>query len=512
MRRLKFLDVAACVFLVAAVGGCALPPVRAAFDVSESLPKAAYGRLYEVNRLVSQQLGAGESASWLLDRADYSFDARLALVDQATVSLDIQYFIWETDPSSRLFAERIIQAADRGVRVRILLDDLTLIGQDGEYFGLALHPNIDLRTFNPWRLRSGVGRVGEFFVRFPQLNHRMHNKILAADGLFAIVGGRNIGDRYFGLYDKFVQNDLDIMVAGPALTEISTSFDLYWNSVESFPLEAIIRPKSAASSHQATREFISEFNRDSRDRLGVFLAKTHTWDMFFDDLLVSFSAGPVEYYYDSPRIAEADPAQLILPLYEFIGRAEERVVISSPYMIPDQEFMELLERLIGRGVEVVILTNSLGSNNHTVAHAAYERWRRPLLRLGVVLFEARKDSAAIGFYTTPPGMPGFLGLHTRGIVVDGRYCYIGSANIDPRSLVLNTELGLFVDSEELASRLLALIERDMGPDAAWRVSLAGRRKLSWESSAGAVTRQPASGLLKRFKKFFVGILPFRNQA
>jgi putative cardiolipin synthase len=204
------------VLIAAAVlTACSLAPAREPLPVATALPPAETGVLSDANHRVTEQLADGESAFWLLDRADFSFEARLALIDQAISSLDIQYFIWEKDPSSRLFTHRIVLAADRGVRVRILLDDLTLNDQDAEYHALSHHPNIEVRTFNPWNLRSNIGRVLEFMVRWPRLNHRMHNKIIVADNRFAIIGGRNIGDRYFGLWDDFVQNDLDVLTVGP---------------------------------------------------------------------------------------------------------------------------------------------------------------------------------------------------------------------------------------------------------------------------------------------------------
>jgi putative cardiolipin synthase len=200
------------------------------------------------------------------------------------------------------------------------------------------------------------------------------------------------------------------------------------------------------------------------------------------------------------------------PILAMLATAERRVLLSTAYLVPDQPFFDLLVALEGRGVDVVLLTNSLASNNHMVAHTAYKRWRKKLLRIGVELYEARDDSAFISEYSTPPTEPEFLGLHSKAIVVDNRYSFIGSPNIDPRSLKINTEIGFFIDSPELAERLTALIERDISPEASWRVHFDERGRLRWESSAGVVKSQPALGLVQRITAFFINWLPLKSQA
>jgi putative cardiolipin synthase len=213
-----------------------------------------------------------------------------------------------------------------------------------------------------------------------------------------------------------------------------------------------------------------------------------------------------------PDVESEVPDQLSQPLLDMVAKAEHRVLLSTAYLIPDQAFVDLVTELEQRGVEVTLLTNSLASNNHMVAHTAYRRWRKKLLRLGVDLFEAREDSLYITDYTAPPIEPGFLGLHSKAIVVDDRLSFVGSPNIDPRSLIINTEIGFIVDSEPLASRLAALIERDISPEAAWQVYLDSRGRLRWESSAGILKRQPALSFKQRLTTFFINLLPLKSQA
>jgi len=491
---------------------CGSIPTRTPPTAITSMPRTTTGVLNQVAERISAGLEAGESAFWLLDRADFSFEARLALVDQAIESLDIQYFIWEKDSTSRLFSHRVIQAADRGVRVRILLDDLTLNGQDGEFSALASHPNISVRTFNPWRSRGNFGRVGEYFLKFGTLNHRMHIKTVIADGQFAMLGGRNLGDRYFGTWDDFVQNDLDIMGSGPAASEVAASFDLYWNSDLSYALADVARPKDAAQALAETREFLQSVYLADREKLQNYPLERSSWDDFFEYLVSNYSAGTGQLGQDLPDVQAARPTQLYPPMLDMLAMAERRVLLSTAYLIPDQAFFDLMVELNGRGVEVILLTNSLASNNHMVAHMAYKSWRKKLLRIGIELYESRDDSVFITEYSTPPTVPAFLGLHSKSIVVDDRYSFVGSPNIDPRSLIINTEIGYFVDSLELADRLTAIIERDISPDAAWRVYFDERGRLRWVSSAGIEKNQPALGLIQRVTAFFIGLLPLRSQA
>jgi len=482
-----------------------------------SMAAAETGVLHDLAERIVGRVPPGQSAFWLLSGAKFSFDARLALVDRAQESIDIQYFILEKDPTSRLFMDRVVQAADRGVRVRILLDDLTMNGKDAELSGLDRHPNISVRTFNPWSSRSKAGRIFEWFMRLGRLNHRMHNKTIVVDGVFAMLGGRNVGDRYFGVWEEFVQNDLDVMTAGPAAAEVAASFDLFWNSNPSYSVFDVAKPRAAAQELETTRELLREEYLSAREKLSSFPLEASTWDGLFENLVASAAPGAGVLGVDLPDVdqivpGEIRPGQLYAQMLDMLARAERRVLLSTAYLVPDEQFFELLATLEGRGVEVVLLTNSLASNNHMVAHTAYKEWRKRLLGIGVDLYEAREDSIYIREYETPPIDSGFLGLHSKAIVVDDDLSFIGSPNIDPRSLMINTEIGFFIEGEELARQLAELIERDISPDAAWRVYQDERGRLRWVSSAGTVTKQPALGFIQRATAFFINWLPLESQA
>jgi putative cardiolipin synthase len=229
-------------------------------------------------------------------------------------------------------------------------------------------------------------------------------------------------------------------------------------------------------------------------------------------LVETFAAGRAELYLDSPDIWNPDQVRLYPRFKEMVAGAQREVLISSPYFIPDLEFLEIVGMLRARGVRVAILTNSLATNNHVVAHTAYKRWRREVLRYGVEIYELRADAEVLSLYVTPPATPELLGLHTKAVVIDGRRAFIGSPNVDPRSMVLNTEIGVVTDSDELSRRLTALIARDMAPENSWRVTMDDEGWLTWSSGAQSVQRQPAKNFRQRAVEFLLNLLPLKKQA
>jgi len=493
------------------LGACALAPPDTAQISSYALPKAEQGPLQRYGDRIESQLAASESAYWLLDRADLALSARLALIDQAQSTLDIQYFIWEPDPSGRILMRRLIYAADRGIRIRLLLDDLTLNRKDAEYVALDSHPGIEVRTFNPWKRRSQVGRVFEWVFRAGRLNHRMHIKTIVADNRFSIVGGRNIGDRYFGVYEEFVQNDLDIMAAGPIVSDVSDSFDAFWNSSQAYPVTTVSSGRETLQLDEFTRVIEATYS-DQQDKFEAFPLQPAQWRDYFESLSVTYSPGVGVLEYDSPSIEDELPDQLYGPFRDFVSVAREELLIATAYFIPDQDFIDLLADLVDRGVRVVVLTNSLGTNNHAVAHSAYKRWRKRAVEVGVELYELRTDAQTTSYYTVPPTSTGRVGFHSKAVAVDGRWSFVGTPNLDPRSMLLNTEIGFFIDSEELTGRVKALLERDIAPQNAWRVTLDADGRLQWTGNPKTLKRQPARGFTQRMLEFFVNLLPLKKQA
>ena len=458
-------------------------------------------------------LSAGESAHWLLDRNRLALTARLALADEAANTLDVQYFIWQDDASGQLVAKKLLAAADRGVKVRLLLDDFTVSSGRGDVIKLDAHPNIEVRTFNPWATRgSRVATAVEFLTRPYTLNRRMHNKSVIADQRFAIIGGRNIGDRYFGIYKPFVQNDLDVLLAGPAVADVAHAFDEYWNSDHTFPVALFAHDDRPREPIDATHREIDAAVQRAAGVLNSFPLEPTDWSDYFEELVGTFVAGRSQLLWESPDILDPTRERLYTQFKQLVVGARREVLISSPYFIPDEEFRALLRQLVARGVRVAVLTNSLATNNHVVAHTGYRRWRRELLASGVELYELRADAAALALYVTPPVASRALGLHTKAVVVDGQRVFIGSPNVDPRSMALNTEIGVVAASDELARRVSALITRDMAPQNAWRVTMDEEGWLTWSTGERVLHRQPAKGFRQRTIEFLLNILPLKRQA
>ncbi len=504
----RWFCAAVCCLLTA----CALPS-RVGLVPDYALPAAHYGTLADYAARIRGKLDSGESAHWLLDRNRLAFDARLALVDAAATTLDLQYFIWEDDASGHLLANHVLAAADRGVKVRLLIDDFAIASQRGDIVRLDAHPHIEVRTFNPWKIRGRrYAAAAEFVVRPLQLNRRMHNKTVIADNGFAIVGGRNIGNRYFGIYAPFVQNDLDVLVAGPIVAGVSGSFDQYWNSDHTFPVALFARDDRPRLPIEETRAFLDASVDLESKRLQSFPATPVDWSGFFEKLVDTPARGRSRLLVDSPDFANRAAPRLYGELKDLVASARSEVLISSPYLIPDEAFREVLRQAVARGVRVAVVTNSLATNNHVIAHTGYGHWRRAILAAGVEVYELRADAQALAEYVTPPVMPAALGLHTKAIVVDRKKAFIGSPNIDPRSLEVNTEVGVLTEGPELAGQLADLIGRDMEPVNAWRVTMDGEGWLKWTSGGRELSRQPAKGFGQRLIEFLLNLLPLKTQA
>jgi putative cardiolipin synthase len=508
-KAVSFLIAALCI----AAAGCRALPARVAEASELALPVAQYGSLADFGRRVEAMLRNGESAHWLLDANQLALTARVALADEAAVSLDLQYFIWQSDATGHLLADRVLHAADRGVRVRILMDDFGVAGKGADVLKLDAHPNVEVRVFNPWSRRgSRFATATEFLTRAYELNRRMHNKTYIADGRFAVLGGRNIGDRYFGVYEPFVQNDLDVMVAGPAAREVAATFDAYWNSEHSYRIASFVRDERPHRPLDETRAELHATIETRAAALAPFTLEPGDWSPYLEELVATFVPARASLLWESPEIWNEARPRLYDSFVELVASARKEVLISSPYFIPDARFRRLLRELVARGVRVVVVTNSLATNNHVVAHTGYRRWRRDVLAAGVELYELRSDAEALSLYVTPPASSGRLGLHTKAVIVDGERAFVGSPNVDPRSMVLNTEIGLVGDGVELARRVGALVERDISPANAWRVTMDEKGWLEWSSADEVVRRQPAQGFKQRAAEFLLNLLPLKHQA
>ena len=471
-------------------------------------------RLAVVTRNLTENLDDGNSGFFKLFRNDDAMRWRLLLADMAEETLDMQYFIWKGDASGELLLDRVIKAADRGVRVRILVDDIYLIGTDRTIAALSQHPQIEMRIFNPAQRRTGsiVVRGLEYLGNFEQLNHRMHNKLIVADNRFTIVGGRNIGNEYFGLNPKHNFTDFDVLAFGPVAKKVSASFDIYWNNQWAYPGEALLQNYKGQELLPLLLDELQEQLVRNEKLLVEFQQQKQDWNNLLLKLAHNMKSGKARVIYDEPLVGEdIPPAQLIETLGELAVNAQHELLISTPYFIPHEDFYQAVPDLISRGVRVVILTNSLGSTNHPIVHSGYKKHRKKVIEMGVELFELRHDANARGKFDTPPVQSKAFGLHAKYIVIDRKFTFVGSLNLDPRSIYINTEMGLIIDSANLAAAVAQEFEEELKPENSWQVLLDDKDRLFWKAGDTTVRREPARSFWQRFQSGFFGLFDLDDQ-
>ncbi len=489
--------------LTVALSACATLPRDVDVEEAYAGAPAVEGVLAEVAGAIELHHGPDQSGFWLLDRNADALKWRLALIDSAVSSLDVAYYLWYGDDSGRLLLKRLIRAAERGVEVRLLVDDLLLIGNEKALVALDAHPNIDLRLFNPKRQRR-LGMLLDTLLRFSEMNSRMHNKLIVADNRAVILGGRNIGDHYFGLNSRYNFHDLDVLGFGPVALESSELFDNFWNGPWSVP--AGLLPVSVSEEERERRfEKLLEELRVS-EKLETFPLGPSDWSAELHELSLGLRIGRSQTIYDRFDNGNLE-RRMIDPLGNVLRAAEERIDIVNAYIIPEQDFIDGIQRITQRGVSVRILTNSLSSHDVPAVNSHYRQWRQPLLEAGAELFEFRADPTIKTRIDTAPVVSGFSALHTKAFVVDARQVFIGSMNFDPRSAAINTEMGILIDSEALGADVLQLAERDMGAANAWRVGLDPDGELIWTNDLETARRQPARNAWQRFMDGFFRILP-----
>ncbi len=338
----------------------------------------------------------------------------------------------------------------------------------------------------------------------------MHNKLFVADNKVAIVGGRNIGNEYFGLNKDMNFRDLDLLAAGRIVTDISDSFDVYWNSKWSYPIEVVSLYRSGKDDLARIRDYLQKRIAKKRHYLVQIGTEVRDWTKEIYRLGQRLIQGQARVVYDlPPQGDEIRPKQTAQEILRHARAAESEVLIVSPYFIPTAKGVERLHEVVSRGVRVRILTNSLASNDILIANTAYKRYRKGLVKAGVELYELRADAAQKSLYDTAPVKADYLGLHAKTIVIDQKKVYVGTMNLDPRSLNLNTEVGLIVESPHLATQIQRSFERDLLPQNSWRVELDENDRVIWKSSAGTRLRQPA----KNFRQWIKDALltPFADE-
>jgi putative cardiolipin synthase len=440
----------------------------------------------------------GQSGFHLLSHGREAMQARVSLVELADESLDLQYYAWHGDLSGMLLLARVVSAADRGVRVRLLIDDLHAGDGGFSLSALDAHPNIDVRLYNPFGGESSIALVRPLTLLgdFSRINNRMHNKIFAADNQLAIVGGRNIGDEYFAFGRNRNFLDLDLIAVGPVVPEISASFDRYWNSDWSVSIRKLVEASPGSVDVDALRSWLQTYADRAEELPYALDANRDDSVERLDRMRPLLSWGDAGVSVDPPR------KDLVLSMEAELGvardllthtrLAEHEVLVISPYFIPSTELIGDGAELVDRGVNVRVLTNAIDANDIALAHYVYSRKRRAILKAGVTLYEFRADAAIAAAQTSPTGRPSSLSLHSKVIVFDRKTVFVGSFNVDRRSVLFNTEVGVIVNSPELAERLVTYAETLMGPENSFLVFLAAsspsaqsndqRMTMKWQTS------------------------------
>jgi putative cardiolipin synthase len=456
----------------------------------------------------------GESGFLLLSDGIDALATRLLMAQLAEQTLDAQYYLITNDDIGHIFIGALLEAADRGVRVRLLLDDIQTQGYDAGMGALDSHPNFEVRIFNPFGARSA--RAANI-MHYRRVNRRMHNKSITADNQVTIVGGRNIAAEYFAYRNDVNFTDVDVLAAGPVVQDVSTMFDTYWNSRYAAPMQALgAIPDDPGKDLQSLRERIREAwvaakQTPYRD------AFSESWDTYVAETGESFEWAPYELVYDSPDKADSALAKqaesIVTSLKRAVNSATLELTIVSPYFVPLNSGIEYLAELQSRGVQVNVITNSFAANNHAVVHSGYSPARIPLLRAGVRIFEVRADATVAGVDRGGSGAS-LSTLHTKSFLVDRKRLFIGSFNWDPRSAYINTELGVIIDSAELGE--LAGRKIDLALDEkAYEVLLDDRGQLRWVDRSGAEEisfhSEPDMTWWDRFTVGLMRILPIKGQ-
>ncbi|HNR22955.1 MAG TPA: phospholipase D family protein [Steroidobacteraceae bacterium] len=470
-----------------------------------------------------QRAGEGESGFHMLADGVGAFVARVYLVRAAERSLDLQYYMINADDTGRLLVGELLDAADRGVRVRILLDDIYAAPNDRAIATLDAHPHIEVRLFNPWTRRSGVvGRAVDFLLNPGRLNRRMHNKLFAADNHAVIVGGRNIGDEYFDLKTQMNFRDLDVLGIGPVAAEASQSFDDYWNSKWAVPAAALTEQDPTEADMRAAREALGAHRERLADSRYVQALEGSQLAQQLDARTLPLEFGKARVLVDDPSKMEAEAGDragfLIEELQQSTTDTSHELLVSSPYFVPGKAGVEVLTGLAGKGVAISVMTNSLAANDVAVVHSGYARYRAPLLRGGVRLHELRVTSELSSRRKNRRRFGSeYVSLHAKYLIIDQRKLFVGSINFDPRSIERNTEIGILIESEALAAQLRRIYRLATGKSLSYEVTLrdgpdAQNDALIWtgENLDGELrfTHEPDTSRWKRFSAWFLGLLPF----
>ena len=453
----------------------------------------------------------GQSAFALLDSGRDAFLVRAALIEAASERIDAQYYIWNNDATGRYLASRLLAAADRGVQVRLLLDDINVAGQDALFAAIDTHPNIDVRIFNPVRARSGVGRLFSLAAHFDRSNRRMHNKAFIVDGEVGIAGGRNIGDEYFDEHQKKNSRDRDVIVLGPLAGELGSSFRAYWQNAWAYPVEQLYEMSPAEADALQSR-----LKAETSGPLALNASpprETTAAHGVLEGWFARMVQAQGELVFDpppeNPESGGDTPKPTATALYRLAEAAQSEILIESAYLILTDEQLDTHQGFGDPTLSVVAYTNSLATNDLITNHSGYARWRKAMLEHGIELYELRPDAPACWRWVADAAAcrQGGVTLHSKAVVFDRETLFIGSFNVNLRSIYLNGETILIIHSPEMAQTVADDIRYAMAPENSWQVSLDENDDLIWQSGEERYDHEPQVGLWTRMKSRFLSWLP-----
>ena len=460
-----------------------------------------------------------QSGFYLLSDNTDAFVARFALATIAEKTLDIQYYIMHNDASGQYLGYAILSAADRGVKVRILVDDINISGRDSNFKMLSQHENIQIRIFNPLSSRDWFRHI-ELLINLKRAGRRMHNKAFIADNTSAIIGGRNIGDEYFDARNKLNFVDLDLLTVGPIVTDITKSFNDYWDSHWATPIENISKTRVVQKQLMKLRSTLKDKWHHAKNTEYFQSLKHASFTQKIINKQIDFIWADADLFYDRPEKLCKDRSEQtthigpqVMPYFD---RTKKELVIATPYFVPGNRGTSWFEDKKKNNVDIKILTNSLAATDVTAVHAGYKKYRKKLVASGIHLFELKPTAKSLRSKTSKI-LEGSkqASLHAKYIVVDRQYVFVGSANLDPRSRLLNTEIGIMVNSRALAEKTIKLFERSSSLENSYQLRLdkPGNR-LSWLTSKNGkeitFSQEPEVGFMRKLAVFLISLLPVEN--
>lgn len=446
-----------------------------------------------------------DTAFYPLNQGNDALLARIALIESAEKSLDLQYYIYRNDETSQLITWRLYEAAQRGVRVRLLLDDMQK-RNDAGMAELNAHPNIEIRLFNPHQYRSA--RLFALASDFSRLNRRMHNKALIADSVSAIVGGRNIGNEYFSFESNVEFGDFDVMLYGEAVTQTADQFDLYWNSLYAIPMEWIVTDSEKVAD-DAIQAQVKKLQLEEKFSTGTYNFKELDLYEELQQGKLHLYWGQGDVWFDLPDKIATQESQLVANLGELLESVEGSFVLISPYFVPTESGTKALADAAKRGIDVTIVTNSLASNDVFAVHGWYAKYRQELVEAGIQLWEV-KASARIKSKWSLTGSSR-ASLHAKAMMIDSKTLFVGSMNWDPRSAALNTEMAVVIEQPEYVQDSLNKLPHQLKQNA-YRIIIKDG-DIAWlDTETGEIhSSEPEASIWRKMGAWFSGILPIEDQ-